>query len=152
MRKSIQKDIPQPIINRIIELDEKLERAFFEKNELSYLDQVKVQNLENQIKKIYLKYSPAKLQNDIRQLQAEINLLLEKDELDIQRYSILDHKLKEELKEIKKPTMMTTLDDIRVKSFQERIDDIYGANEPNHKELQSVEELMKERDSLLSLI
>ena len=147
-----EREIPQPIINRINEIDEKLEKAFFEKNELSYLDQVKVQNFRNQIKKIYLKYSSKNLQIKVKTLQSEITTLLNDGDIDVQRYALLDHALKDELNSLKKPTMMTLLDDVRVSSFEERIDDIYSSNQPNHKELISAEELMREKDSLLSLI
>ena len=147
-----QREIPQPIINRINEIDEKLEKAFFEKNELSYLDQVKVQNFRNQIKKIYLKYSSKNIQIKVKTLQSEITTLLNDGDIDVQRYALLDHALKDELNSLKKPTMMTLLDDVRVSSFEERIDDIYSSNQPNHKELISAEELMREKDSLLSLI
>ena len=147
-----EREIPQPIINRINEIDEKLEKAFFEKNELSYLDQVKVQNLRNQIKKIYLKYSSKNIQIKVKTLQSEITTLLNDGDIDVQRYALLDHALKDELNSLKKPTMMTLLDDVRVSSFEERIDDIYSSNQPNHKELISAEELMREKDSLLSLI
>jgi len=147
-----QREIPQPIINRIYEIDEKLEKAFFEKNELSYLDQVKVQNFRNQIKKIYLKYSSKNIQIKVKTLQSEITTLLNDGDIDVQRYALLDHALKDELNSLKKPTMMTLLDDVRVSSFEERIDDIYSSNQPNHKELISAEELMREKDSLLSLI
>jgi hypothetical protein len=147
-----EREIPQPIINRINEIDEKLEKAFFEKNELSYLDQVKVQNFRNQIKKIYLKYSSKNIQIKVKTLQSEITTLLNDGDIDVQRYALLDHALKDELNSLKKPTMMTLLDDVRVSSFEERIDDIYSSNQPNHKELISAEELMREKDSLLSLI
>jgi hypothetical protein len=146
------KKIPQPIINRINEIDEKLEKTFFERNELSYLDQVKVQNFHNQIKKIYLKYTPKETQIKVKTLQDEITSLLNDGDIDVQRYARLDHELKGILNSLKKPTMMTLLDDARVSSFEERIDDIYSLNQPDHKELISVEELMKEKDSLLSLI
>ena len=147
-----EREIPQPIINRINEIDEKLEKAFFEKNELSYLDQVKVQNFRNQIKKIYLKYSSKNIQIKVKTLQSEITTLLNDGDIDVQRYALLDHALKDELNSLKKPTMMTLLDDVRVSSFEERIDDIYSSNQPDHKELISAEELMREKDSLLSLI
>jgi len=147
-----EREIPQPIINRINEIDEKLEKAFFEKNELSYLDRVKVQNFRNQIKKIYLKYSSKNIQIKVKTLQSEITTLLNDGDIDVQRYALLDHALKDELNSLKKPTMMTLLDDVRVSSFEERIDDIYSSNQPNHKELISAEELMREKDSLLSLI
>jgi hypothetical protein len=146
------REIPQPIINRINEIDEKLEKAFFEKNELSYLDQVKVQNFRNQIKKIFLKYSSKQVQQKVKILQDEITALLNEGDIDVQKYALLDHSLKDELNDIKKPTMMTLLDDVRVSSFEDRIDDIYTTNQPAHRELISAEELMKEKDSLLSLI
>ena len=152
MTQTQNREIPQPIINRINEIDEQLEKAFFEKNELSYLDQVKVQNFRNQIKKIFLKYSSKQVQQKVKTLQGEITVLLNEGDIDVQKYALLDYSLKEELNDIKKPTMMTLLDDVRVSSFEERIDDIYTTNQPEHRELISTEELMREKDSLLSLI
>ncbi len=143
---------PQPILSRIEEIDKQIESVLFEKYELNYLDQIKINDLENQIKKIYLKYAPTNKKVKVAKLQSKIKDLLEEDELDIQAYSMLDYKLKQELKQIKKPVMMSTLDDARVESFEERIDDIYLQNEPKHKELIKIDKLSQEKDTLLSLI
>jgi len=129
MNLATSKNIPQPIIDRINELDEKLEALSFKTNTLSYLDQIKVQNLKNKIKKIYLKYSSKELKSDIKKLQQDIHKLLDKGDLDVQKYSILDYQLKTKMQEVKKPAMMTILDDVRVKNFQERINKIYSSNE-----------------------
>jgi len=153
MRLATQnQQISQPVLSRLEEIDNQIERVLFEKNEISYLDQIKINDLENQIKKIYLKYAPKSSQKKIAKLQSDIKELLDCDELDIQAYSVLDYQLKKELKNIKKPVMMSTLDDARVEAFIERIDEIYLNNQPCHKELMKIEKLYEEKCSLLGLI
>ncbi len=142
----------QPIINRLSEIDRELESAIFEKNDLSYLDHIKIQDFHNQIKKIYLKYMPAEFQADVSNLKDEIKALLDKEELDIQKYAVLDYQLKEMLKDVKKPTMITTLDEARVSAFQDRIDEIYTNNEPQLQELIHIEKLFEEKSELLDMI
>jgi len=153
MELAIQnRKIPQPILSRLEEIDEQIESVLFEKNEINYLDQVKINDLENQIKKIYLKYAPKGKQDKVSKLQNKIKNLLNEEELDIQAYSLLDYELKKELKKLKKPVMMSTLDDARVEAFLERIDEIYSQNEPDHRDLIKIEKLHKEKDTLLGLI
>jgi len=143
------RQIPQPILSRLEEIDKHIESVLFEKNEINYLDQVKINDLENQIKKIYLKYAPKEKKERVKKLQMKIKELLDKEELDIQSYSLLDYEYKKELKSLKKPLMMSTLDDARVEAFLERIDEIYSQYEPKPSDLILIEKLHKEKNPII---
>ncbi len=137
---------------KLQKIEEQIDSAIFEKNELSYLDKIKIEDLNKQIKKIYLKYAPKEKQIKIAHLKKSIKKLLDHPELDVQQYALLDYALKDEFKTIKKPTMMTSLDDARVTAFLERIDNIYIKNQPKHSDLISLEKLFEEKERLLNLI
>ena len=142
----------QPAITRIIEIDQKLEKQFFAKNELSYLQQAQVQNFNAQIEKIYLAYAAKEKQSKIKQLREDILALLNEEDISVKDYALLDHSLKDELATLKKPVIMTSLDEARVIRFEERIEEIYSSCEPTYDELMSAEKLIEEKESLLTLI
>ncbi len=141
-----------PHVQEVQEIETQIEKVLFEENELNYLDQVKVQDLKNQIQKIYLKYAPRQVRQKAQSLQQSINILLEEEEFDIQRYSELDYALKKIMKNLQRPALITTLDEARISRFEERIDEIYYKNQPRDEQLHYIETLLAQREQILNLI
>ncbi len=150
MLNLLQNEISKPeFFSQLTELESKIEEKLFIKNELSYLEHAKIQDLNNQITKIYLKYAPQEVQNRVAQLNRNIKEMIEYEDFSMKEYSMLDRELKSLLSEVRKPIMMTHFDEIRVERFQERIDEIYEKNEPSESELRSIDSLLQERETLL---
>ncbi len=141
-----------PHLQEVQAIETQIERVLFEENELDYLDQVKVQDLKNQIQKIYLKYAPKEVRQNAKLLQLEINALLENEDFDIKRYCELDYALKKIMKNLKRPALITTLDEERINRFEERIDEIYYHYQPKEDQLYYIESLFEQREQILNLI
>jgi chaperonin cofactor prefoldin len=137
------------IINRVQEIESKIEDSLFVKNELSYLDQVQVEEFYREIEKIYLKYAHRDIKERAEFLQKSIRELVKRDKIPVREFSVLDRELKSILNSLKRPDCMIDLDEARVERFQERIDEIYAKAQPSREELIRVEELIREREELL---
>ena len=149
---AIKKEESRSLHLRVQEIENKIDRAIFTVDDMSYLDKVKINDLHNQIKKIYIKYAPREIQLKVEKLKQEIKTLLEEEELDMYRYSKLDYELKKELKDIKKPYIMSSLDKARVDAFYKRIDKIYSDNLNSCFNCIELEKLIEEKERLLNLI
>ena len=149
---AIKKEENRSLHLRVQEIEDKIDRAISTVDDMSYLDKVKINDLHNQIKKIYIKYAPREIQLKVEKLKQEIRTLLEEEELDMYRYSKLDYELKKELKDIKKPYIMSSLDKARVDAFYKRIDKIYSDNLNSCFNCIELEKLIEEKERLLNLI
>lgn len=149
LHSAYYQEIDQEVFIKLSEIESEIEEKLFVKNELSYLDHAKIQDLSNQITKIYLKYAPQEIQDRVAILKDLIKELIKEEDFSIREYSELDRELKKVLKALKRPELMTRLDEVRVERFQERINEIYEQHEPNAKELISIERLLEKRETLL---
>ena len=142
----------EDITIRIEEIESKIDEVLSFSDEISYLDKVKANDLFNQIQKIYLKYASFEKQAKVKQLKDEIRSLLDEGDLDMYRYSKLDYELKKELKDIKKPFIMSNLDRLRVDEFNRRIENIYKSSSSTCFNCIEIEKLISKKEELLNLI